>query len=260
MKESFEALGPIWQALLATFGTYLLTVLGTLPVLMLRSAPRRLMDALMGFAAGVMVAASCWSLLIPAIEAGGVAVAAFGLVTGGLFLYAADQLLPHLHAEFFDEAQPEGPPVAWRRSVLLMVAMTLHNFPEGLAVGVSFGGGDLGASMALSIGIGLQNIPEGLAIALPLRRDGMSPGRAFFWGQLSAAVEPIAGVIGALLVVASAGVLPFGMAFAAGAMLFVVVEALIPETVRSGSSDIATLGFLAGFTVMMSLDAALGGA
>jgi ZIP family zinc transporter len=217
-----------------------------------------MLDAMMGFSAGVMVAASCWSLLVPAIAAGGVAIAAFGLAAGGLFLYAGDQLLPHLHAEFHEEATAEGPRVAWRRSALLMSAMTLHNFPEGMAVGVAFGGGDTGAATALALGIGLQNIPEGLAIALPLRRAGMSPRRAFFWGQLSAAVEPIAGVLGAALVVVAGTFLPFGMAAAAGAMLYVVVEELIPETTRSGAIDVATLGFLAGFIVMMTLDNALG--
>jgi ZIP family zinc transporter len=250
--------GPVVQALLATIGTYLLTAIGTVPVLFFRSVPRRLMDAMMGFAAGVMVAASCWSLLVPAIERGGVYVAAFGLLVGGAFLYVADQLLPHLHGEFPDEATSEGPTVAWHRSALLMLAMTLHNFPEGMAVGVAFGGLDAGSAVALAIGIGLQNIPEGLAIALPLRRGGMTRGRAFFWGQLSAAIEPVAGVIGAALVLTSAAILPYGMAAAAGAMLYVVVEELIPETVRSGTIDVATLGFILGFAVMMTLDNALG--
>jgi ZIP family zinc transporter len=254
----FETSGPIAQAFLATIGTYLLTAIGTLPVLFVRSAPRRLMDAMMGFAGGVMVAASCWSLLVPAIASGGVVAATIGLLIGGAFLYVADQMLPHLHAEFPDEATTEGPKVAWHRSALLMFAMTLHNFPEGMAVGVSFGGGELGSAVALAIGIGLQNVPEGLAIALPLRRGGMSRGRAFFWGQLSAAIEPVAGVVGAALVLASAAFLPYGMAAAAGAMLYVVVEELIPETVRSGTIDVATLGFIVGFAVMMALDNALG--
>jgi ZIP family zinc transporter len=253
-----EGLSPVTQALVATIGTYLLTVLGTLPVLFFRAVPRRLMDAMMGFAAGVMVAASCWSLLVPAMAMAGVLPAALGLLAGAACLYAGDQLLPHLHPEFPDEAVSEGPRVAWRRSALLMTAMTLHNFPEGLAVGVSFGGGDTGSAVALAVGIGLQNIPEGLAIALPLRRGGMSRGRAFFWGQLSAAIEPLAGVIGAALALVSAALLPYGMAAAAGAMLYVVVEELIPETVRSGAIDVATLGFILGFTVMMSLDNALG--
>jgi ZIP family zinc transporter len=258
MMESLRESGPVVQALLATIGTYLLTAIGTIPVLFFRSVPRRAMDAMMGFAAGVMVAASCWSLLVPAIERGGVFVAAVGLLAGGAFLYVADQSLPHLHAEFPDEATSEGPNVAWHRSALLMLAMTLHNFPEGMAVGVGFGGLDVGSAVALAIGIGLQNIPEGLAIALPLRRGGMTRGRAFFWGQLSAVIEPVAGVLGAALVVTSAAFLPYGMAAAAGAMLYVVVEELIPETVRSGTIDVATLGFLVGFAVMMTLDNALG--
>ncbi len=239
-------------------GTYALTAIGTLPVLLIRSVPRRLMDAMMGFAAGIMTAAACWSLLVPALAAGGPAAAGIGVIVGAATLYAGDRLLPHLHAEFPNEAEPEGPRVAWRRSVLLMTAMTLHNFPEGMAVGVSFGGGDLAAAMALTLGIGLQNIPEGLAIALPLRSGGMTPGRAFFWGQLSAAVEPVAGVMGAALVLASAASLPYAMAAAAGAMLYVVVEELIPETVRAGAVDVATLGFISGFTIMMVLDNAIG--
>lgn len=258
MLDLVRDLSPVWQALVATIGTYLLTAIGTLPVLFFRGVPRRLMDAMMGFAAGVMMAASCWSLLVPAITAAGVFAAAVGVVAGAAALHLGDRLLPHLHAEFPEEAAAEGPRVAWHRSALLMTAMTLHNFPEGMAVGVSFGGGDLGSAAALTIGIGLQNIPEGLAIALPLRRGGMTPGRAFFWGQLSAAIEPVAGVMGAALVLASAASLPYAMAAAAGAMLYVVVEELIPETVRAGAVDVATLGFIAGFTVMMSLDNALG--
>ena len=258
MIDLLRSSDAISQAFIATLGTYVLTALGTLPVLLFRAVPRRLMDAMMGFAAGVMTAASCWSLLVPAIDMGVVLPAVIGLIAGGGFIYAADQLLPHLHSEFPDEATAEGPRVAWQRSTLLMLAITLHNFPEGLAVGVRFGGGDFGAATALAIGIGLQNVPEGLAIALPLRRGGMSRGRAFFWGQLSAVVEPVAGVMGAALVLVSSAVLPYGMAFAAGAMLYVVVEELIPETVRSGTTDIATLGFIGGFAVMMTLDNALG--
>lgn len=258
MPAAFASVDPIAAAFIATVGTYLLTAVGTLPVFLFRSAPRRLMDAMMGFAGGVMVAASCWSLLVPAIDAGGVGAATAGLLGGAAFLYVADQLLPHLHAEFPNEAKSEGIHVAWQKSTLLMLAMTLHNFPEGMAVGVSYGGGDFGAATALAIGIGLQNVPEGLAIALPLRAAGMPRGRAFFWGQLSAVVEPLAGVVGAAIVVASSAFLPYGMAAAAGAMLYVVVEELIPETVRSGTTDVATLGFIVGFAVMMSLDNALG--
>lgn len=258
MVHWFATLDPILQALVATLGTYLLTAIGTTPVLLFRTAPRRLMDALMGAAAGVMVAASCWSLLVPAIDIGGAWPAVIGVILGGAFIFTLDQRLPHLHPEFPDEAVREGPPSSYRRAVLLMVAITMHNFPEGLAVGVAFGSGDAGAAMALAIGIGLQNIPEGLAIALPLRREGMSRWRAFWYGQLSATVEPVAGVLGCALVLVAQPVLPYGMAFAAGAMLYVVVEELLPETTRQGNTDVATLGFLAGFVVMMAMDTSLG--
>jgi ZIP family zinc transporter len=253
----FEAQGPVAQAFMATIGTYLLTALGTLPVLFFRSVPRRLMDAMMGASGGIMVAAACWSLLQPAIRIAGVAPATFGLVVGGLVLFVLDKSLPHVHPEFPDEATPEGPAVRWRRAILLMVAITIHNIPEGLAVGVSYGAGSLGAATALAIGIGLQNIPEGLAIALPLRREGMGRFKSFWYGQLSAAVEPVAGVLGAAVVVTSHAMLPYAMAGAAGAMIYVVVEELIPETVRSGTIDVATLGFIGGFAVMMALDNAL---
>jgi ZIP family zinc transporter len=249
---------PILLSFLATVGTYLLTVLGTLPVLFFTSAPRRLLDALMGGAAGVMVAASCWSLIEPAIEMGGVFRAVTGLLAGSLLIHVLDRTIPHLHPEFPDEATAEGPRVSWRRPALLMTAITLHNFPEGLAVGVAYGGEDFGAATALAIGIGLQNIPEGLAIALPLRRDGMSRGRAFFYGQLSAAVEPIAGVLGAALVLSTRAALPYAMGAAAGAMLYVVAEEIIPETTRAGNVDIATGGFIGGFAIMTTLDKALG--
>lgn len=258
MPDWFVNLNPPAQAFVATVGTYLLTALGTVPVLFFKDTPRRLMDALMGLSGGVMVAAACWSLLQPAIEVGGVTPAVVGLLLGGAALFVLDKSLPHLHPEFPDEATAEGPPVAWKRSALLMIAITVHNFPEGLAVGVAYGGGDIGAATALAIGIGLQNIPEGLAIALPLRRDGMSRWKAFLYGQFSAAIEPVAGVLGAALVVASNAFLPYGMAAAAGAMLYVVVEELIPETVRAGTIDVMTIGFLVGFAVMMALDNALG--
>lgn len=216
------------------------------------------MDALMGGAAGVMVAASCWSLLLPAIERGGTWPAVSGLVLGGAFIFALDRLLPHLHPEYPDEAKQEGPPSTLRRAILLTVAITIHNFPEGLAVGVAFGADNLNAALVLALGIGLQNIPEGLAIALPLRREGMSRGRAFWYGQLSATVEPIAGVLGCGIVLLVAPALPYAMAFAAGAMLYVVVEELLPETTRGGHTDVATLGFLSGFIVMTAMDTALG--
>lgn len=241
-------------AALGGLGTWLLTVVGTLPVLVLRAVPRRAMDAMMGAAGGIMVAASCWSLLVPALELGGLRSALPGLLIGAAGLWALDQVIPHLHPEFPGEAEREGPRVTWRRATLLMAAITLHNLPEGLAVGLGFGSGDPAHGLALAIGIGLQNIPEGLAIALPLRRDGMSRGRAFWYGQLSAVVEPVAALAGAWFVTVAAGALPFGLAFAAGAMLYVVVEELLPETTRSGNADVATVGFVVGFAVMMALD------
>lgn len=254
----FQSLGPVAQGGIAALGTWLLTALGSIPVLFVSRAPRRLMDALMGFAGGVMVAAACWSLLVPAIVRAGLGPAAIGLLAGAALIYILDQTLPHLHPEFPDEARREGPAAPWPRSALLIAAITLHNLPEGLAVGIAFGSGDSGAALALAIGIGLQNVPEGLAVALPLRRDGMSRWRALWYGQLTAVVEPVAAVAGAALVTGAASLLPYGLAFAAGAMLYVVVEELIPETVRSGSVDVATLGFIGGFTVMMVLDNALG--
>ena len=247
-------LSPVTLAALGGIGTWLLTVIGTLPVLVFREVPRRAMDAMMGAAGGIMVAAACWSLLVPALDLGGVRTALPGLLVGAGALWALDQLIPHLHPEFPTEARTEGPRVAWRRATLLMAAITLHNLPEGLAVGLGFGTGDVAGGFALALGIGLQNIPEGLAIALPLRRDGMSRGRAFMYGQLSAVVEPIAAVAGAWLVTVAAGALPFGLAFAAGAMLYVVVEELLPETTRSGNVDVATVGFVVGFALMMALD------
>ncbi|HEX9611760.1 MAG TPA: ZIP family metal transporter [Gemmatimonadales bacterium] len=258
MTDWLASLSPVMQGTLAGVGTWLLTALGSVPVLFVREAPRRLMDLLMGFAAGIMVAASCWSLLVPAMERGGVAPALAGLLAGAAVLYVLDQALPHLHPEFPDEATREGPPLAWRRSTLLIAAITLHNFPEGLAVGVGYGGTGGAAATALAIGIGLQNLPEGLAVALPLRREGMNRWKALWYGQLTAVVEPVAALLGAAVVSQVAAVLPFTMAFAAGAMLYVVVEELIPETVRTGNIDVATIGFIVGFAVMMALDNLLG--
>jgi ZIP family zinc transporter len=255
VNDWFTSLPAAGQALLAGGATWLMTAAGATPVLFFRAAPRRLMDALMGFAAGVMVAAACWSLLIPAIELSGPPTAMAGLVAGAVVLRILDRLVPHLHSEFPDDATPEGPRVAWRRSLLLITAITLHNLPEGFAVGIAFGGSDVGSAIALALGIGLQNVPEGLAVALPLRRDGMNRWKALWYGQLSAAVEPVAALIGAMVVSQVRTLLPFGLAAAAGAMLFVVVEELIPETARGGNVDVATGGFIVGFATMMGLDA-----
>jgi ZIP family zinc transporter len=242
------------QAFLGGLGTWALTALGTLPVLFVLNIRRNVMDAMMGTAAGIMMAAACWSLLVPALDQGTPLVVVAGFLTGAGFLFALDKTIPHLHSVVPNEAHPEGPPVAWRRPLMLMTAITIHNIPEGVAVGVGFGSGDTARALALTMGIGIQNIPEGLAIAMPLRRDGMSRTRAFFYGQLSAVVEPVAAVAGATFVAMSAALLPFVLAFAAGAMIFVVVEELIPETTRNGQVDAAALGFIAGFALMMSLD------
>jgi ZIP family zinc transporter len=247
----FDQLSPVIQALIAATGTWLVTALGAAVVVVTSRAPRGLMDAALGFAAGVMIAASCWSLLIPAMSIGGVVPAALGLALGAAFLYVLDQLLPHVH---FLGGKREGLETRWHDSALLVLAITLHNIPEGLAVGVAFAGGNPAAAVALAVGIGLQNFPEGLAVAMPLRQDGMSTFRSFWYGQLSAAVEPLAAVAGAVLVTAVQPLLPYALAFAAGAMLYVVVEEMIPEAARKGHIDRATLGFVIGFIIMMSLD------
>ena len=249
---------PVRQAILAGSGTWALTALGAAGVLALRQVRRRLLDGLLGFSAGVMVAASCWSLLIPAMERGGVTRAVVGLLAGAGALFALDRALPHLHPQFEASVGPEGPSTEWSRTMLLVAAITLHNVPEGLAVGVAYAGGDWRAATALALGIGLQNVPEGLAVSVPLRREGLSRWRALWYGQLSAVVEPAAAGLGAAAVLAVGALLPYALAFAAGAMLYVVVEELIPETTRGGNVDVATLGFIVGFTMMMALDNALG--
>jgi ZIP family zinc transporter len=217
-----------------------------------------------------MVAASFWSLLSPSIDMsermGNIPwlAPAVGFGLGALFVFGLDRLLPHLHINF-DPKRTEGLPTQWHRTTLLVLAITLHNIPEGLAVGVLFGGvaagmpeATIGGAVALAIGIGLQNFPEGFAVSMPLRRQGVSRRRSFWYGQLSAIVEPIAGVIGAMAVMHMQAVLPYALAFAAGAMIYVVVEEVIPETQQDKYTDFATLGFIGGFIVMMVLDVALG--
>lgn len=269
--QAFCQLHPVVQALLATLFTWGVTALGAAVVFLFRTVHQRFLDAMMGFAAGVMIAASFWSLLAPAIELSAEvsdwpvwAPALVGFMAGGLFLFFTDKLLPHLHPSK-EIQQAEGVSTSWQRSVLLVLAITLHNIPEGLAVGVAFGavvhglpGATIGGAVALAIGIGLQNFPEGTAVAAPLRREGMSRGRAFWYGQASGAVEPVAGVLGAVAVLSMQPLLPFALAFAAGAMMFVVIEELIPESQAGGNTDLATLATLAGFSVMMTLDVALG--
>ena len=269
----FTAQSPILQSFLAGCFTWGVTALGAAIVFVTRTVNRRLLDAMMGFAAGVMIAASFWSLLVPSIEmaeAQGLPTwlpAVVGFLVGGVFLRFSDALLPHLHVGA-DVTEAEGIPTSWRRATLLVLAITLHNIPEGLAVGVTFGaaaielevatGATLAGAIALSIGIGLQNFPEGIAVAMPLRGEGISAGKSFWYGQLSGFVEPISAVVGAAAVLAVRPILPYALAFAAGAMIFVVVEELIPESQRHGNTDLATMGAMGGFAVMMFLDVSLG--
>jgi ZIP family zinc transporter len=261
---------PVLQALLAGTFTWGLTALGAAAVFLSRNVSRRSLDSALGFTAGVMTAASFWSLLAPAIEIAGEMgmiewlPAVVGFLAGAGSLRLVDRLLPHIHL-FAPLSEAEGVPTQWRRSILLVLAITLHNIPEGLAVGVAFGAvaaniGDagMGAAIALALGIGLQNFPEGLAVAVPLRNEGLSRSRSFFYGQLSAVVEPVAAVLGAALVMLARPLLPYALAYAAGAMFFVVVEEVVPESQRGGNTDLATLSAVAGFTVMMALDVALG--
>jgi ZIP family zinc transporter len=261
---------PVVQALLATLFTWGVTALGAATVFLFRGVPQKVLDAMLGFAGGVMLAASYWSLLAPSIEMAAESwpgwewmPAAIGFVAGGAALLGVDKILPHLHIGD-RRHDAEGIETSWERAVLLVLAITLHNIPEGLAVGVAFGAASLGiegatqgAAVALAIGIGLQNFPEGVAVSVPLHREGVSKGKSFWYGQLSAAVEPVAGVVGAAAVLFFRPVLPFALAFAAGAMVFVVVEEVIPEAQLSGNADLATASLVGGFTIMMILDVAL---
>ena len=239
-------------------------------VFLFKSPSRAWLDGMLGFTGGVMVAASFWSLLAPGIEMsegeGFVKVipAAVGFLLGALFIFGLDKILPHLHINF-KESEAEGVKTPWHRTTLLVLAITLHNIPEGLAVGVLFGGvasgfegATIGGAVALALGIGLQNFPEGFAVAVPMRRQGLSRRKSFMYGQASAIVEPIAGVLGAWAVLTFEPILPYALAFAAGAMIFVVVEEVIPETQRDRYTDVATLGFIGGFIIMMTLDVGLG--
>jgi ZIP family zinc transporter len=270
MVNWFTGLSPVLQALIATLFTWFVTALGAALVFFFKAINRKVLDGMLGFAAGVMIAASYWSLLAPAIEmAEGSSLPAWvpataGFLLGGLFLYMADKIIPHLHLGFpMDEA--EGPKTSWHRSILLVLAITLHNIPEGLAVGVAFGAlasdlpsATMAGAVALALGIGIQNFPEGAAVSVPLRREGFSRLKSFWYGQASGMVEPIAGVLGAAAVILIKPILPYALAFAAGAMIYVVVEELIPESQLEKNTDIATMGAMGGFAVMMTLDVALG--
>lgn len=268
----FEALNPVWAALAAGTFTWLLTALGAASVFVFKNPSKKLLDGMLGFTGGVMIAASFWSLLDPAIGMSPgegfskVLPSAIGFAMGALFLFGLDKILPHLHLNH-DLSKTEGMKTKnpWRKTTLLVLAITLHNIPEGLAVGVLFGGvaagipeATIAGALTLAIGIGLQNMPEGLAVSFPLRRAGMGKGKSFMYGQSSALVEPVSAVIGAVAVEFFTPVLPYALAFAAGAMVFVVIEEVVPETQQGNNSDIATLGFIAGFIVMMVLDVALG--
>ncbi|NHM02308.1 ZIP family metal transporter [Flavobacterium difficile] len=263
-----EGIDPVLAAFYATMFTWIVTAAGASLVFFFKTMNRAVLDGMLGFTGGVMVAASYWSLLAPAIEMSKgegftkVIPAAVGFLMGALFLFALDKTLPHLHINF---KETEGIKSPWQRTTLLVLAITLHNIPEGLAVGVLFGGvaagipeASIAGAVTLAIGIGIQNFPEGIAVSMPLRRMGMSRRKSFMYGQSSAIVEPIAGVLGAVAVTFFTPILPYALAFAAGAMIFVVVEEVIPETQQDKNTDIATLGFIGGFIVMMSLDVALG--
>jgi len=265
----FGSIDPILAAFYATVFTWGLTALGAALVFLFKGMNRAVFDGMLGFTGGVMVAASFWSLLAPGIEMspgeGFVKVipAVIGFGLGALFLFGLDKVLPHLHVNF-KESEKEGVKTPWHKTTLLVLAITLHNIPEGLAVGVLFGGvaagfdgATIGGAVALAIGIGIQNFPEGFAVSMPIRRQGASKWKSFMYGQSSALVEPIAAVIGAWAVMTFQPILPYALAFAAGAMIFVVVEEVIPETQRDNYTDIATLGFIGGFIVMMTLDVGL---
>tara|TARA_Y200000002_G_scaffold274623_1_gene228930 strand:+ start:4159 stop:4983 length:825 start_codon:yes stop_codon:yes gene_type:complete len=268
--QYFESINPVLAAFYASLFTWILTALGASLVFFFKKMNRGLLDGMLGFTGGVMVAASFWSLLAPGIAMSPgegfikVMPSAIGFGLGALFLYGLDKILPHLHINF-KENEKEGVKSPWHRTTLLVSAITMHNIPEGLAVGVLFGGvaagipeATIGGAVALALGIGVQNFPEGIAVSMPLRRQGVSRFKCFWYGQLSAIVEPIAAVFGALAVTFFTPILPYALAFAAGAMIFVVVEEVIPETQRDKYTDIATLGFIGGFIVMMTLDVALG--
>jgi ZIP family zinc transporter len=271
LENIVREIGPVWSALAATTFTWLVTAAGASLVFFFKTIDRKVLDVMLGFTGGVMVAASFWSLLNPAIEmserlypSAPWMPAAVGFLMGSMFIFLLDKYMPHLHINFGEE-ESEGLKTQWKKTTLLILAITLHNIPEGLAVGVLFGAAANGmpeasitAAIALAFGIGIQNFPEGLAVSVPLRRQGMSRIKSFWYGQLSAIVEPIAGVVGAIAVIYMQPILPFALAFAAGAMIYVVVEEVIPETQRDKYTDLAVLGFIGGFVVMMVLDVALG--
>ena len=274
---------PIIQALFAGLFTWFITAIGSGLVFFFNSSHRKALDISLGFTGGVMIAASFWSLLAPSIEYVEMQkelgltnmpswlAPTIGFFLGALFLFGLDKIIPHLHM-FEKKTNAEGVNTKWQKTILLVLAIAMHNIPEGLAVGVAFGAiaspeivnnlnveiFTLGSAIALAIGIGIQNFPEGFAVSMPLRRQGMSKFKSWQWGQLSAIVEPIFAVIGAAIVLQVLPILPYALAFAAGAMIFIVVEEVIPESQKGGNTDLATMGLIAGFIVMMGLDVGLG--
>ena len=271
---------PVIQALIAGLFTWIVTAIGSGLVFFINSSNRKVLDISLGFTGGVMIAASFWSLLAPSIEYAEMQkelglsempswlAPTIGFFLGALFLFGLDKIIPHLHL-FEKKIDAEGVNTKWQKTILLVLAIALHNIPEGLAVGVAFGAiaspellnveiFTLGSAIALAIGIGIQNFPEGFAVSLPLRRQGLSKFKSWQWGQLSAIVEPIFAVIGAAIVLQVLPILPYALAFAAGAMIFIVVEEVISESQKGGNTDLATMGLIAGFIVMMMLDVGLG--
>ena len=266
----FSSVDPVMAAFVATLFTWFVTAAGASLVFFFKTLNRAVLDIALGFTGGVMVAASVWSLIMPALDMSHgegfskVGPTVIGFVAGALFIFALDKIIPHIHLNYEKVSEAEGPKTKMNKTLLLVLAITLHNIPEGLAVGVLFGGAALGidgatigGAIALALAIGIQNFPEGFAVSMPLRRQGMSRGKSFWYGQLSAIVEPIFGVLGAVAVLTFTPLLPYALAFAAGAMIFVVVEEVIPETQRDKYTDHATLGFIGGFLVMMVLDVVL---
>lgn len=269
--QNFANLDPVLQALLATTFTWFVTILGASLVFPFKNINQKMFDIMLGFSAGIMIAASYWSLLAPSIQISteqniiSWLPAAVGFFLGSIFVYGIDKVLPHLHPDLPAHAI-EGPKSKRSRSFLMVSAITIHNIPEGLAVGVAFGAAAIGissgtsieAAIALTVGIALQNFPEGIAVSMPLRGEGYSRVKSFWYGQLSAAVEPVAGVVGAMFVYSVQSLLPYTLAFAAGAMIFIVVEEVIPSSHRHGNVDLATISLIFGFILMMVLDTGLG--
>jgi len=240
----------IWLGSAASLLAGLATGAGALPVLFTKKVSDKMLDIMLGFSAGVMLAATFFSLIIPTINQGGVWVAVAGIIIGAITLHLVDRFIPHFHPAL----GMEGPSSRLSRVWLFALAITIHNFPEGLAVGVSFGSGDVAAGLVVALAIGLQNMPEGLAVALPLLREGYSRRRSLWYGTLTGLVEPVGGLLGVALVSIFNSILPWALAFAAGAMLFVVSDEIIPESHRKGFERQATFGLVAGFIVMMLLD------